>query len=351
MLENMTCMKLSKTEIILSVVCIICVFHLLQFLLFEHEVDGWNRNSVRNISYYFTENLVQIIPKHFCKSNIKLLIIVTSAVSNVNAREAIRQTWGSEKTVLGQDISILFFLGNSLNPSMQDAILAESYKYDDIIQEKFIDSYYNLTLKSALAVKLIAHSCIGKVEYLLKIDDDMFLQTTKLVELIIARNTSTNVLIGKMTCDANPIKDPFSKWYCPSYMFNKTYYPNFLSGTGYLMSVDVTEKLIAAAIRTPMIHLEDVYLTGICAENAAVFPAHDSRFTSAMLYDEPCIFKDLITMHQFSPERMRTAFSSLKNSNHLEKCSNYAKMFNVQQWIIKNIFTPFARSKRRRICV
>ncbi|XP_057672478.1 beta-1,3-galactosyltransferase 1-like [Diorhabda carinulata] len=346
----MICMKTSKTKITSSVVLIICVIHLLEFLLFEHEVDGWNRNSVRNISYYFTENLAEVIPKHFCKSNIKLLIIVTSAVSNVNERQAIRETWGSEKTVLGQDISILFFLGNSLDPSVQDAVLAESYQYDDIIQEKFIDSYYNLTLKSALAMKLIAHNCIGKAEYLLKIDDDMFLQTTKLMEIIIARKTSTNVLIGKMICDANPIKDPFSKWYCPSYMFNKTYYPNFLSGTGYLMSMDVTKRLIDAAIRTPLIHLEDVYLTGICAEKAGVFPVHDSRFTSMLLDDEPCIYKDLITMHQFPPERMRAAFSSLKNSSHLEKCSSYVKMFNVQQWIIKNIFTPFARSKRKRIC-
>lgn len=39
-------------------------------------------------------------------------------------------------------------------------------------------------------------------------------------------------------------------------------YPNYLSGTGYVMSADVAEKLFQIALHTPLLHLEDVYLTG-----------------------------------------------------------------------------------------
>lgn len=51
--------------------------------------------------------------------------------------------------------------------------------------------------------------------------------------------------------------------YMPQYIFSEGFYPNYLSGTGYVMSRDVVNKLYKAALKTPIIHLEDVYITGI----------------------------------------------------------------------------------------
>jgi len=31
------------------------------------------------------------------------------------------------------------------------------------------------------------------------------------------------------------LKDPHNKWFVPQYMFNEKKFPNYLSGTGYLM--------------------------------------------------------------------------------------------------------------------
>lgn len=45
-------------------------------------------------------------------------------------------------------------------------------------------------------------------------------------------------------------------------MYTGRVYPNYLSGTAYLMSIDVVSKLYSAALRTPIFHLEDVYITG-----------------------------------------------------------------------------------------
>lgn len=50
--------------------------------------------------------------------------------------------------------------------------------------------------------------------------------------------------------------------YAPNYMYPGRIYPNYLSGTGYLMSTDVVPKLYNAALETPIFHLEDVYITG-----------------------------------------------------------------------------------------
>lgn len=44
--------------------------------------------------------------------------------------------------------------------------------------------------------------------------------------------------------------------------YPKTVYPNFLSGTAYIMSSDVVEPLYYASLSTSFFRLEDVYLTG-----------------------------------------------------------------------------------------
>lgn len=50
--------------------------------------------------------------------------------------------------------------------------------------------------------------------------------------------------------------------YSPNYMYDKDTYPNYLSGTGYVMSVDVALRLYNASLRIPLFHLEDVFVTG-----------------------------------------------------------------------------------------
>lgn len=60
------------------------------------------------------------------------------------------------------DYKVVFLLGlpsNSNDSTIQNKILEESEKYGDIIQEGFIDSYNNLTLKSIMMLKWITNNC------------------------------------------------------------------------------------------------------------------------------------------------------------------------------------------------
>jgi beta-1,3-galactosyltransferase 1 len=52
----------------------------------------------------------------------------------------------------------------------------------------------------------------------------------------VVGNKKPNLLMGSLICGAVPIRDPHNKWYCPDYMFSRKIYPNYLSGTAYLMS-------------------------------------------------------------------------------------------------------------------
>ncbi|KAJ8972913.1 hypothetical protein NQ317_008803 [Molorchus minor] len=177
--------------------------------VFNINVVGWEYNTTRNTSQYIVRNnlTASIIPEHVCDQQSLLLIIVCTAPANYEARSAIRETWGSQRHMMGNNVSLYFLLGETGNSSMQNDVLLESDQYGDIIQEHFIDSYNNLTLKSIVMLKIATTYCANMTRYLLKIDDDMFVNLPLLVEMLTNRNETNNVLLGKLICGARPIKD------------------------------------------------------------------------------------------------------------------------------------------------
>ena len=52
------------------------------------------------------------------------------------------------------------------------------------------------------------------------------------------------------------------KWVCPEYMYNGKYYPQILSGSGYVMTRSAAECIYNTALMFPYFHLEDVLITG-----------------------------------------------------------------------------------------
>lgn len=119
-------------------------------------------------------------------------------------------------------------------------------------------------------LKAINQNCVNKSQFLMKTDDDMFVNISPLYYMLRSKNSTKNLLLGCLICGAKPIQDAKNKWYAPSYMFSKKVYPNYLSGTGYVMSMDVVPKLYAAALRVPIFHLEDIYITGIIHNSISV---------------------------------------------------------------------------------
>ena len=92
----------------------------------------------------------------------------------------------------------------------------------------------------------------------------MYVNLPNLVQLV-HENRIPNLLMGCLQCNAEPIKDPQSKWFAPSYMFNDTVYPNYVTGPAYLMHRDTAIQLYSMALSTPLVNMEDVYITGILA--------------------------------------------------------------------------------------
>lgn len=113
---------------------------------------------------------------------------------------------------LGNNISLYFLVGEYTEKyPFDNKILQESYEFQDIIIEKFLDTYDNLTLKTAYALKLYSQHCARTSQYLAKIDDDVFLNTKIFVNLLKLLKKQKHFLQGNIN-NGVVIRDILDKW-------------------------------------------------------------------------------------------------------------------------------------------
>nr|XP_024217476.1 beta-1,3-galactosyltransferase 1-like [Halyomorpha halys] len=277
------------------------------------QVEGWESNINRETKVYVVPEKDSIISgENICKESFDLIIVVFSAPENFAQRNAIRETWGSYNITT---MRVAFLLGSSVNNGSQLLVEEENAVFRDLIQENFVDSYNNLTVKSVMMLKWFLSNCPSQ-NFLMKTDDDVFINIEYLSTLI-SKVDSHFVLIGRLICKRKPILDPAHKWYTPKYMYQEPFYPNYLSGSsGYVMSRDVTTKLYKAALSTSIIHLEDIYITGICAAKAGVKPRNHPGFSYQnfeIILVMGCKAEIVTRNHHLSPQEMYQVWNQWNN--------------------------------------
>ncbi|XP_054152681.1 acetylgalactosaminyl-O-glycosyl-glycoprotein beta-1,3-N-acetylglucosaminyltransferase-like [Oppia nitens] len=235
-------------------------------------------------------------------ASLDLLVIVNSAVDHWEAREAIRDTWG--KFAIERGAYLLFLVGSSLSPVVQHRVLMEDERTSDLLQGQYIDNYFNLTLKTISMMHWLSTRC-SRVKYVLKVDDDMFVNMQHITDFTETRNFN-KCIIGKLAKNWKPHRNTNNKWYVPPEAFNGTVFPTFATGPAYMMSGDAVKPLYETSLRERAMYLEDVYMTGIVAEKAGIRRLNHAMFrnTHVLNLDE-CLFKRLMTSHKHSPEEIR----------------------------------------------
>ena len=86
--------------------------------------------------------------------------------TNIYANTKKRDVSNDEKSSQHQDyaVKIVFLIGQPQSNDTQQKIINESDMYGDVIQESFIDSYNNLTLKTIMMLKWVNGNCYDKGE-------------------------------------------------------------------------------------------------------------------------------------------------------------------------------------------
>lgn len=201
---------------------------------------------------------------HVCSdSHIYLIVYVHSAPNHGDRRTVIRNTWGN-KTQFDLAIRVVFVMGLTPgNNTVDEQLVAESERYQDIIQENFIDTYYNITYKAVAALRWVSQRC-PQAEFVLKTDDDAFVNMHLLLKLLVRMSTVEPSLRTK-TIMCNLWRDEVprdGKWKLERSVFRFHYYPAFCQGLAYIMTQDMIVPLYNASYYVPFLQMDDVYLTG-----------------------------------------------------------------------------------------
>ncbi|KAG8227981.1 hypothetical protein J437_LFUL007532 [Ladona fulva] len=333
---------------------------------------------------------------------IQLLILVTSAPPNTEARSAIRRTWANESQ-LPLEAEVFFVLGTTYDEKVMETVEKEAEKYNDIIMEDFIDSYDNLTYKTLFALKWATRNCF-KATHLLKTDDDMLIIPENILRRLIyvrdflslqgkinngikefipsirkkqhwrgknnslskenpiqdlahKKNETVNkfdtgddylciteqetkrdedkigaitngYILGKILRRVPPYRDRKSKWFIPYTLYNEDYLPDFATGTAYVIAngnknCGVIKSLFINSLKiTPVLPLEDVFVTGIVAEHLDLLLIEDNtRFSSSIPVLFPwtlsrlatCYYYDMAAIHGLKPNDLITAWKKLQD--------------------------------------
>ncbi|XP_022110854.1 beta-1,3-galactosyltransferase 1-like [Acanthaster planci] len=206
-----------------------------------------------------------------------LLVLVTSSHAHTERRTAIRETWGNPLEVRGKPVVTLFLFGYDQNATIQRQLKEESSKHHDVLQEDFEDTYRNLTLKTIMGLKWASTHC-PHASYVMKTDDDVYVNIDKLVRLLSETSTpSANYAVGNLLSRNIPIRNPRSKIYMPKEMFPESVFPPYLTGSGYVMSADVTRRIVEVSLFTKLLPIEDVFV-GVCLKWLNIKPIGNKNF-------------------------------------------------------------------------
>lgn len=270
------------------------------------DMDHTFVSNEHNFSYTISES-------NACrqKESIFLLVIVCISPANIFHRQTIRETWGSIVTK-DPNVKLMFLLGNPGNVSIQSDIMKESAKHRDIIQEDFVDSYRNLSIKSVALLKWVSRFC-AEAEYILKADDDMFIHIPNLVSML--KNTRpSNAVIGYVNNGAVPIRDPTSKWYASYKEYSRILYPSYCSGTAYVLTKDSIGPIYNVSQHVNMFWLEDIFITGICRRLAKVQIINRNEFTYLKREPTACSFKRAVSGHRYSLTEIQKIWTEIQNN-------------------------------------
>ncbi|KAH8034701.1 hypothetical protein HPB51_000791 [Rhipicephalus microplus] len=216
---------------------------------------------------------------------------------------AIRDTWGG--TALKMGFVVVFLLGATPDHEVQRKVLAENDIYGDVVQGDFIESYENLTYKTAMMIRWTRAKC-SKAEFVLKIDDDMILSVWDFAVILKGLEGIKHSMWGYLYRHHGPNRNVSSKWYVSEEEYAPDTYPDFLSGTGYLISGDAISALDDVIHDECFFPLEDIYLTAIVAERAQVRRLHLNGFSNEHIgYYQPCSIPIVVTSHGWSPRALR----------------------------------------------
>lgn len=258
------------------------------------------------------------------RCNESLVILVKSGIENMDRRQAIRETWGRSS-----GCRPMFVLGYAVDPLLMQSIVQEKSEFGDIVMGSFVDDYYNLTLKAVFALSWSRDHHPDK--WLLYVDDDVLVHPANLRHFV---NRIPDSSEGRIYCSVlkhGPvIRDAENKWFVDEDVYPTAVYPDYCSGSATLIPSSSRTRLLLSSLSPetkPKFWIDDVFITGIAAENANVTRVSSPVFNT-YLEESSCLvesFESVVAGGQFCAQEMRTLWPILTSNNSLVVFKEFLK--------------------------
>lgn len=118
--------------------------------------ETWGNSSAFNIKQFAVIHHSALKPKHL---NVNYSDWKAYAKNDDNVTSAYSSDFRVET---------IFLVGQTISNEIQAKIIEESQSHQDIIQESFLDSYNNLTVKTIMMLKWVNDNCAdkGKIQFI-----------------------------------------------------------------------------------------------------------------------------------------------------------------------------------------
>jgi hypothetical protein len=120
-----------------------------------------------------------------------------------------------------------------------------------------------------MGLKYFSYFC-PDAKYVLKTDDDVFVNTPFIYELLDNTSTLQNLLFCCEIVGARVKRTFRSKWRVSPKEYSDKFYPNHCPGFSILYSADVVHKLYHTAQTLHYFWIDDVFITGTVAQKANI---------------------------------------------------------------------------------
>jgi beta-1,3-galactosyltransferase 1 len=174
----------------------------------------------------------------------------------------------------------------------------------------------------------------------MKCDDDSFINVPNLIHTLLGGTVPLYSSTSKFFSKSFPLKNesrvensdylimgryighsvvnrnPKLPWYVPRYMMSNDIFPDYVSGIGYVLAYESVRALYEQSLRTPILYLEDAYMTGVVAELAGIKRTRHPLFFWSQ--KDKCAMRGMIVLHHFRPLAAIRTFKFIINP--LKKC-------------------------------
>ena len=263
-----------------------------------------------------------LISRERCTQKIFLLIMVFTSPAYFDRRSVIRKTWATDPSMKTRWKTV-FLLGQAAGNSVQNEYLeAEGMLHRDLIRGAQKENYYNLTLKTQMGLEWASKYC--DFQYLLKADDDVFVNPYLLMDYLRKPNTpKTKLYTGACRYGNRPFRG--GKYGVSVEEYNRTTYPGFCNGPAYVLSSDMVRKLVEMFdVSKKHFKLEDVYIGLLVEKMVDVKAVGHSSFR----YSGECkLYPNTFSQHRASVQCMER-LHNLAMKDRIDSVRSYINTVN-----------------------